>query len=260
MGTADVILADSFFKADEYPMFKGWGHSTMEQWIERTLNTNVKRLIFTHYHPDHTDDILEECLDNIWRLQPDLPLQLTLAHEGLCIQADDTVKSKTSVVLKVSCPMCDFSRKVSRYADPALVLEGILTEGRRIGHADAGTVYLICEEGLLTFSYAQNMTIYKDSAPNETPYLNATIPISKDSIVGYVAATSKPINIANVRCMPDNLPYKFNDTFDANTGYTTVSMITVPLIDNSDEIVGVLQLINSLEDGKPQPFTSSMQK
>jgi len=260
MGGADVILADAHFSADEYALHKGWGHSTMEQWIEHTLKTKVKRLFFTHHHPDYTDEMLEGYLTNIRHSAPDLPLHLKLACEGMCITEKNEPAPVDSVSVPISCPMCDFSRKISRYADPSIILGSVLTEARYIGQADAGTIYLLADKENLTFSYAQNETLFPGSAANKMTYLNATIPKSETSIAGYVAITRFPLNISDVHCLPAYVPYRFNDSFDKSTGYVTVSMLTVPLIDSVDTTVGVLQLINSLDNGKPQPFTLNMQK
>jgi len=259
MDGADVIVADAHFQSMDYPIHKGWGHSTMEQWIEHTLKTKVKRLFFTHHHPDYTDTALESYIGNIRRTSPNVPLELKLAREGMCI-AEGSELDPADIVKQISCPMCDFSRKVSRYADPNTILGSVLTEARQLGHADSGTIYLLNDEDKLTFSYAQNETLFPGSAASKMTYLNSTVPKSEKSIAGYVAIMGLPLNIPDVHKLPAYVPYEFNDSFDKSTGYSTVSMLTVPLIDSNNKTVGVLQVINSLQNGKVQPFTQNMQE
>ncbi|GAG77244.1 unnamed protein product, partial [marine sediment metagenome] len=43
--------------------------------------------------------------------------------------------------------------------------------------------------------------------------------------------------------------YAFNKSYDLKTGYRTKSMLTLPMIDHKDEILGAIQLINRKKDG-----------
>jgi phosphoribosyl 1,2-cyclic phosphodiesterase len=55
---ADVLIYDAQFTPDEYPLRKGWGHST---WLEATRvaqECNVKRLILFHHDPSHEDAMM----------------------------------------------------------------------------------------------------------------------------------------------------------------------------------------------------------
>ncbi len=259
MGSADVILADAHFSNEDYPACKGWGHSNMNQWVEHVLKTKVQRVVFTHHHPDYTDTMLEKCVADIWRAHPDLPLRTILAREGLCITKETETHPLDVVLPATYCPMCDFSRKISRYADPGLILGSVLTEARSLGQADAGTIYLLESDDKLAFSYAQNETLFPGSAANRMTYLNSTIPKNEQSIAGYVAISGITLNILDVYRLPVHVPYTFNDSFDKSTGYRTVSVLAVPLIGSNNKTVGVLQLINSLKNGKPSAFTADAQ-
>ncbi|HZP22941.1 MAG TPA: MBL fold metallo-hydrolase [Terriglobales bacterium] len=55
---SDVLIYDAQFTPDEYPMRKGWGHST---WLEATRvaqECNVKRLMLFHHDPGHEDAMM----------------------------------------------------------------------------------------------------------------------------------------------------------------------------------------------------------
>jgi HD-GYP domain-containing protein (c-di-GMP phosphodiesterase class II) len=61
-------------------------------------------------------------------------------------------------------------------------------------------------------------------------------------IAGYVASTGKILNI------PDAYKDKrFNPEIDKKTGYTTKNMLTMPMRNNRNEIMGVFQVLNKFE-------------
>jgi len=68
------------------------------------------------------------------------------------------------------------------------------------------------------------------------------VPLSK-GIAGYVATTGKPVNIDD--CYQDT---RFNKAVDLKTGYRTKSMLCLPMSVKT-EVIGVLQIINKLDEG-----------
>jgi len=60
-----------------------------------------------------------------------------------------------------------------------------------------------------------------------------------NGIAGHVAITGETINIVDAHQDP-----RFNSTMDKETGYRTRSMLTVPMVDSTGMIIGVLQSIN----------------
>ena len=51
----DVLIYDAQFTPDEYPMRKGWGHSTWLEAARVAQECNVKRLVLFHHDPGHDD-------------------------------------------------------------------------------------------------------------------------------------------------------------------------------------------------------------
>ncbi len=167
--------------------------------------------------------------------------------------------------------------------DTAKLLEMILTKSREITQSDAGSLYLVEQEELeeatseqasdglkrggvvtdlipseegdsnariimraegkkrLRFKLAQN-----DSA--DIPFRERVMEISERSIAGYVALTGRAVNIEDAYHMPPDVPYSINRQFDEDSGYRTKSILAVPMKNQKDEIVGVLQLINAKRD------------
>jgi HD-GYP domain-containing protein (c-di-GMP phosphodiesterase class II) len=117
----------------------------------------------------------------------------------------------------------------------------ILRKSREITAADAGSLYLVEGEEestkRLRFKITQNDSM-------QTHFEESVIPLTKESIAGYVASTGETLNIPDVYDIPSDQEYKFNRNFDEQTGYRTTSTLVVPMKNHKGEIVGVIQLIN----------------
>ena len=141
--------------------------------------------------------------------------------------------------------------------DIDILLEQILTEARFFTNADAGSIYTV-EGEVLSFCHSQNDTMI--SRGERIPYTRFTIPKTRDSMAGYVACTGEILNIDDVRKIPGEAPYSFDESYDNLSLYRTRSTLTLPLINNRQVVVGVLQLINAKTDQREFiPFQSPME-
>ncbi len=145
--------------------------------------------------------------------------------------------------------------EISQIKDIDLLLEKVLSEAREFTNCDAGSIY-VREGDNLKFSYAQNDTMQKQLPPGrKLPYSTFTVPINNNSIAGYVASNGSILNIADVYEVGSSFPFSFNRSYDDLTGYRTSSMLTIPLKNFRDDIIGVLQLINAKDsNGSVRPF------
>jgi HD-GYP domain-containing protein (c-di-GMP phosphodiesterase class II) len=153
--------------------------------------------------------------------------------------------------------------------DPAKLLELILTKSREFTSSDAGSVYLVenTNDGpqrqsllfappsdalgapmqdqqpheQLRFKLAQNDTV-------EVPFREVAIDINERSIAGYVALTGEIVNIEDAYNLPADVPYAINRKFDEDSGYRTRSILAVPIRNQKEKIIAVLQLINAKRD------------
>ena len=142
------------------------------------------------------------------------------------------------------------------------LLEKIVEEARNFTNADAGSLYLR-EGDLIRFEVSQNDTLRKKYGieKEKEKFLSFTMPISKENIAGYVAASGAILNLEDAYSIPENYSFKFNKSFDKNSGYRSKSMLVVPMVDVDQVVVGVLQLINSLDgNGEIVPFKKSYEK
>ena len=145
--------------------------------------------------------------------------------------------------------------KLNQLNDLDILLEKILTDARRFVNADAGSIY-ICRDNILDFTYTQNDTLQKRLPPGEKLiYSTFSMPINTDSIAGYVASTGQLLNIPDVYNLSPDVPYSFSKMFDESTGYTTRSVVTLPLTNTRGDMLGILQIINARDGtGEVIPF------
>lgn len=147
------------------------------------------------------------------------------------------------------------------------LLEMILLEAKEITNADGGTLYLVtdCETGL---SFEIMRTDSLDIAMGGTTGKEISfppLPLYKDEKPNLNNVASAVYHARTSSSIPDayeDTDYDFSGTkaFDENMGFRSKSFLTVPMINNDDEVIGVLQLINSRnENGDSIPFDRSIE-
>lgn len=150
-------------------------------------------------------------------------------------------------------------QSVTRIRDLDTLLEQVLLRARQLVRADAGTIYLKAKDQLF-FSYVQNDSLFAGQTPDSRyVYSENSLPIDRSSLAGYVAATGDPLVIDDVYDIQSTVSYAFNPEFDTKSKYRTRSMLIVPLLTRDDALVGVLQLINALDEQSGAPTSFSYQ-
>jgi len=164
--------------------------------------------------------------------------------------------------------LINIARAMTTERDVNKLLAIILEKSRFVTGADAGSIYVVedessapagAEEGengppsrrpcpMLRFKLSQNESVNYDSR-------EFVMPISTRSIAGSAALGKKPINIPDAYDIPAGAQYGFDRRFDEKIGYRTKSMLTMPLISQRDEVIGVIQLINKKKDPEKKLFT-----
>ena len=146
--------------------------------------------------------------------------------------------------------------RIYHVRDLDTLLANILLEARRFVRADAGTIYLEAR-GRLYFRYVQNDTLFQGETPEQRHNLAShSLPVDTKSLAGYVASSGEPLLIDDVYDIHSDVDYSHNPAFDQQTNYRTRSMLIVPLLTRSHQVVGVLQLINAkTPDGTVIPFS-----
>ncbi|GAB4215459.1 MAG: HD domain-containing protein [Synechococcales cyanobacterium] len=148
--------------------------------------------------------------------------------------------------LRISRRLIEVGIALSAESNVERLLGMILNYAQELTHCDAGSLYLLEADGLRIF-ISQNDAIR-----------NHLLPLNNQSIAGYVVSEGVTLNIPDVYHLDPQLPYRFNQSIDQQTGYRSQSMLTVPMRDRAGQIMGALQLLNRLSWTSPsvcEPFS-----
>jgi HD-GYP domain-containing protein (c-di-GMP phosphodiesterase class II) len=143
--------------------------------------------------------------------------------------------------------LIQIARSMTTERDVDKLLGVILEKSRFVTGADAGSVYIVeaaqgaADKRVLRFKLTQNDSVTFDSR-------EFTMPLSDRSIAGAAALRKTALNIPDVYDLAPHKTFHFDPSFDGRIGYLTRSMLTVPLISQRDEVIGVIQLINKKRD------------
>lgn len=157
----------------------------------------------------------------------------------------------------------DIGIKLSSEKDLMTILELIIKSSMEMTDADAATIYAVIDSDTNEWCFyeknVKNKVLKFIISKNNSVKINLeskTSPILSDSIFGYTVTSGQPLRIDDAYCIPENAGYKFNKGFDNLTGYTTRSILTIPMKDHQGRILGVIQLINKMRGNKVIPFNS----
>src|SRR2546430_12249988 len=117
----------------------------------------------------------------------------------------------------------------------------ILTTMRQVTHADGASLWLKMEvDGIpkLCLASSQNHSIDKNT------YSAFKVPVDQRSVVGYTVSVGKSQIYDDAYNPPPGKPVG-GKSFDAQFGYRTKSMLTVPMRNYNNDVVGAVQLINA---------------
>lgn len=159
----------------------------------------------------------------------------------------------------------EIGKLLSSERDIFKLFDIIVNTSLKITHADAVTIYLVIdrhteewssiknrdyENKLMKFVISKNMSI-------NTNLQSFTTTITKKSIYGYTAINGKALRIDNTNNISPEMEYKHDTSFDKKTGYKTVSMLSVPMKDRDNNVIGVIQLINKKRVTNPIDYRGS---
>ncbi len=200
--------------------------------------------------PSLLERMMENALDHIRLLDSRRELNDKLAH----------------AVREIS-ELNQIGAALSAEHDTEKLLDLILTKSRAITQSDAGALYIVeaaeseAEVSAPAADESGKLIMRQHKEPRKrlrfklvqndsvaVPFREVTMEISPKSIAGYVALTGETVSIADAYHLPPNVPYTINRKFDDDSGYRTKSILAVPMRNQKDEVVGVVQLINAKRD------------
>jgi GAF domain-containing protein len=151
------------------------------------------------------------------------------------------------------------------------LLEKMLLEAKEFCHADAGILFLKTEDNRLEFVIVRNTSLgiaKGGTSSNEVTLSNLQAPLPLEHVEGQpdqntiatrVALTGQSLNISSVDQME---ALDLSDTGIFGKGYRSITHLAVPLKNSEDEVIGVMQLINSQDpnSGEVVPFDENLQQ
>lgn len=127
------------------------------------------------------------------------------------------------------------------------LLDDILSEAMEIANCDAGTLYII-RNNKLEFMIMRNKSLGVYQGGNGEPIaMMPPLEIDGKSVASYVVIKRQPVNIEDVYT-DQSFDWQGPKKYDSITGYRTKSQLVVPLINHENRVIGVLQLLNALDD------------
>lgn len=170
-------------------------------------------------------------------------------------ELDDTVKRRTRELVVVHDKLESLIRAgldLGRERDRMALLRKILVGGKTLFNCDAGTLYIVTEHKTLSFALRTNSD---DQVAFEIPLYDENGAPVERYMATWCALHNEPIIVDDVYA-ETRFDVSGAKKMDAETGYHTVSMLTVPLSPREGEVIGVLQFLNALdpESGRVIPF------
>ena len=180
-----------------------------------------------------------------------------------------TLKEKCAALEDRVKRLQEIGLSLSTEDDINVIFELIMGEAKNITNADGRTLYMISDDGK-TMKFEIMATESMNFSQGGTTGVEITIPpmqlFNEDgtpnhsSIVAYSANTGKIVNIKDAY-KEKGFDFTGAKNFDKNTGYRTQSVLSVPLKNHENDIVGVMQLINAKDpkSDKTISFSDDMQ-
>ncbi|MCX7746088.1 MAG: GAF domain-containing sensor histidine kinase [Clostridia bacterium] len=163
-----------------------------------------------------------------------------------------SAKNRVSLLQNEVREFYEIGKSLTLEKDRVKLLEMIVSSSMNMTSSDAATIYLVIdsENGrwssiknsayrnkLLSFVISKNSSI-------EVSLQASTSPITRESISGHTVITGKPVRIDDAYHLPTTLDYHHDSRFDSQTGYITKSILSIPMKDHENNVMGVIQLIN----------------
>ena len=166
-----------------------------------------------------------------------------------------TLKEKCAALEDRVTRLQEIGLALSTEDDINVIFELIMEEAKNITNADGRTLYMISDDGqTMKFEILRNdsmKTVMGGTSGTEITFPPMQLfdeegKPNHSSIVTYSAHTGKTINIEDAY-KEEGFDFSGAKNFDKSTGYRTTSVLSVPLKNHENDIVGVIQLINAID-------------
>lgn len=159
--------------------------------------------------------------------------------------------------------LLEIARLIAREPDASRLIERILLTAKDATRADGGSIYLVEQDGRdLAFALLINDTLgIRAGAAYGTPVDLKPPPLYEPdgtpnhrSVVAHSVHSRRSVRLDDAYAA-EGFDFAGARAFDAAHRYRSRSFLTVPMIDHTSAVIGVLQLINArAADGSPATF------
>lgn len=231
--TVEQFIPENSEPAQDFSSeFKNDGKDETPQVIEETVS-DTSNQIFTE--PDinmsetvHINEPEGKTEGTI--LQPE---EIITEEKSVASQSTASVEAETKPKDGLSPEYLDIIFKAAQLVNSNIkideVLESITESARNLTCAERATLYLVDKEKNEIWSKVLDGTNLRE--------IRLRI---GEGIAGWVVNNKEIVNIQDVQ-----YDHRFNDQIDHKSGFQTKSMLCFPICDKTDEVIGVLQLLNS---------------
>ncbi len=245
----ESIVIDVSFPSDMEELAEQSRHLTprlLKQELEK-LNRDDVSIFVTHIKPYYQQNVERE-----------LEILEVLKNEGRVIKDGEYLKNST-FSRSDTTRAAEISTALSKEKDLNKILGLILVETMQLSNAEGGTIYLI-EDDALTFKAVKNekLNIFEvnPAFPQISLFPNGLQ--NSENVSAVSALTKKIINIPDIYLYHmSGFNFEGAKKFDKANGYRTSSMLVVPMLNQDEEVVGVMQLINKKSLDSSVEFTQS---
>ncbi len=268
----DCLIYDSTFTDATYERHRGWGHSTWQQAVRLANEANVGTLMIFHHDPEANDAELDIRASALEQMRPGS----VMAQDGLEID----LHTPKPLVIPPSMPdsgedalniierLTSVGLALSSATDLDRVLEIILVEAKELSGADGGTLYYLNDQSQLEFSIVRNDTLNisyggTTGTPAPIPPMNLYDPQTNQpndkALAAFAVLSRQTVNIPDVY-NASGFDFEGAKAFDRQHGYETHSVLAVPMVSHTGDVLGCLQLVNARDiSGKIIPFSTQRQ-
>lgn len=229
-----TLIYDGYMTQEEQAKNPTWGHSTPEMGALIGKKLGVENLYITHFgYKD--DDTLSKWENSLGVKYP----FLKFAKSGM--RKNDLLK------------MVEIGTLLTQEKDHDKLLRQIVEATMDITSADGGTLYLL-KNNQLEFKVLITKSKGLVEIQKENELSLPPVDINAKNICAASARDKKVINVENCY-LNDEYDFSGVKKYDELNNYQTKSVLVIPMTNSSDEVIGVLQLINAMDGlGKIIPF------
>ena len=218
----------------------------IERTLEKLRRNGVYAIVLAHAEDAGYAWLSANPYVTSWLTRPLDPYALLNAvrnatHLGALSSESEMLREKTAQRSAESDQLLGIGLALSAERDIEALQRLIVRKARELTSADGGSLFLVKEiegERKLRFAVAQT------GPTDEGTLIGAVLPLSRASITGYVAMSGEVLRIEDAYEIGESREYRFNSSFDKANNYRTKSVMCVPMRNRSEDIIGVIMLIN----------------